>query len=365
MSRPLDPSVTSDVTRVALGGHRTLSFAVQNASSVAERYRVDVRGVPTDWYSLDKTALTLQPNASEEIRLVVHPPDDPPTLAGRYLISLEVTAEEDATQRVSDTILLDVHAADGLSMHLQPTDCAGQSATFEITLLNRSAARVEVPILLRGEDPSFAYRVEPQDPVAVPGAATQSVTVHVVPAVRTLIGKPHTYELEFRCQPHGAGSDANPPLVRHARFTYVPRFAVPSMSRDMRPVGLAVLPLLAILLLLVLTFGSHPATPSGRSPLRASMSMLLLPQIERFAVQVQPGGAPEVVWAVAGARDVRLITLGSGDARTVAPRGRRALPAIAAPVTLVLSAANQAGRVAQPLKILPLGAAQHAPRSAP
>jgi hypothetical protein len=243
-------------------------------------------------------------------------------------------------------------------MHLQPTDCAGQSATFEITLRNRAAASVVVSILLRGEDPSFTYRVEPQDPLAIPGAAIQRVTVHVVPTVRPLIGKPHAYDLEFRCQPHGARSDANPLLVHHARFTYVPRYTAPHLSRHMRPVGLAVIALLAILLVLVLTFGSRMATPSGHPPLSASTRTLLLPQIERFAVQVHAGGAPEVVWAVAGAREVRLITIGSGDGRTVAPRGRRALPAIVAPLTMLLSADNQAGKVEQLLTILPLGAAR-------
>ena len=98
MFQPVHLTVVPEAAQVELGGQLILSLTIRNAgSSRATRFRIDVSGIPRDWYDLDQTRASLAPSSHERVHLTVHPTAGAATLAGSYAITVHVTAEDDPT----------------------------------------------------------------------------------------------------------------------------------------------------------------------------------------------------------------------------------------------------------------------------
>jgi hypothetical protein len=75
-------TVAPEVATVEIGGQLILSLTIHNASSRVTRLRIDVSGIPKDWYDLDQPRAALAPFASERVHLTVHPAGGAATVAG-------------------------------------------------------------------------------------------------------------------------------------------------------------------------------------------------------------------------------------------------------------------------------------------
>src|SRR2546421_185296 len=226
MFQPVHLTVVPEAAQVELGGQLTLSLTIRNASRMGTVFRIDVSGIPRDWYDLDQTRASLAPSSHERVHLTVHPTAGAATLAGSYAITVHVTAEDDPTNHASTVVALTVDSGAWLDMSVQPAEVEGREATFRITFVNRSHTPVPVRLAASDREDRLSFRIEPDDTVIVPaGAAADSITVHVVPKVRETVGKPHHHQLEFRGLLLGSEHASNPYLVGQARFTHAARYA--------------------------------------------------------------------------------------------------------------------------------------------
>jgi hypothetical protein len=75
--------VAPDEVCLPLDGRRDVMVTVHNTGSV-ERYRLDVSGIPAEWYDLDQPRVALPASASALISLAVHLPADATSAASRY-----------------------------------------------------------------------------------------------------------------------------------------------------------------------------------------------------------------------------------------------------------------------------------------
>jgi hypothetical protein len=117
---PVHLTVAPEAAKVELGGRVILSLTIQNAGSMARRCRIDVSGIPKDWYDLDQPCASLAPYSSERVHLTVHPAGGAATAAGSYALTVQVTAEEDPTSSASAVVALTVGSGGWLDMEVQP-----------------------------------------------------------------------------------------------------------------------------------------------------------------------------------------------------------------------------------------------------
>src|SRR5436305_6294736 len=129
-------TVMPDAVQMPRGGWLSLSATVQNAGSTGDRYRLDVSGVPEDWYTLDTHCVSLAPGAREQLHLLLHPPAGTTTAAERYSLTVQVTSEDGLTIQASAVVALEVDGG-GLSMDVSPAEAEGRQATFRVTFLNQ------------------------------------------------------------------------------------------------------------------------------------------------------------------------------------------------------------------------------------
>jgi hypothetical protein len=253
-----------------------------------------------------------------------------------------------------------------LDMDVQPAEAVGRKAVFRITFLNQLTWPVSIALTAHDTENGLRFRIEPETPVVVPGSGVAGpVTVHAVPRVRRLLGKPHPYEIQFHGLEVGSWRRAN----QRARFVYVPRYTARRLPVWLRwaPRWAVLLPLVLLVLLLVFAGGRTLARPTARPaatptppPPRVVSSVLPTrpratvqgvtlsrPSIGRFTLVHGHRGQPyELVWQIRGAAHATL------DGRAVAARGRLVLQAPLHSATYRLAATNGARRAAASLHLV-------------
>jgi hypothetical protein len=266
MSHAVHVTVAPDEVYLALGGRRDVMVTIQSTSSSVEHYRLDVSGLPAECYALDPPRLTLPASASAHVPLAVHLPAGATNAASQYPVTVQVTSEDDPTQRASVGFVLIVDSGSGLDMDVRPAEATGRDATFQVAFLNQAPAPAVVALTARDRDDALYVHIEPPDPVVIPPGATAALAaVHVRPKRRRTGGRPQRYALEFRGRRVGSAPLSTPALVARARFTYVPR---PALLR--RPAWLRRLPVwtpaLMLTLLFVLLLQAYLATKPPAAP---------------------------------------------------------------------------------------------------
>ena len=266
MARAVQVTVAPEQVYLALGGRRDAMLTVQNTGSRVERYRLEVRGIPAEWYDLDRPRVALPAPASAHVHLAVHLPPVLGAPAGRYPITVQVTSEDDPTQRASAGFVLIVGGGNALDMDVRPAEATGRDATFQIAFLNQAPAPAIVALTARDSDDALGVHIEPPDPVVVPpGASAALATVHVSPKGRGTRGRPQRYAIEFRGRRVESAPLRTPDLVAHARFTCMSHPALLQRPAWLRRLPVSTLALM-LTLLLVLLLQAYLATQPTAAP---------------------------------------------------------------------------------------------------
>jgi len=366
--QPVRLAATPDTVRLTPGGRGVITVSVRNASSIVDRYRIAVDGVPDEWYDLDKRIIALFPGTEERVTLTLHPPTGTATMAGDYVVTVRALSEDDPAVQGVAVVPLVVDAIGALTMDVLPYQCEGRAGAFRVVVINASNAAATIDLTMRDDQEGLRFQPEPAGPLTVPAGGESAVTVAVVPMTRETIGVPHPYQIEFRgirVAEDGGDGAPDPLLMRPAAFTFVPRYTALSLPHWIRRLPTWALRLLALLLLLLLlgtgaglgqVLGKPPASHAA-APIQTRRPTGPLPQIKQLTVQVGPRGALLARWAVAGTTDVRL------NGRAVAPSGQQAQH-VTTLITLVLVARGASGTVTQMLRVAPRPVAVALPASA-
>jgi hypothetical protein len=162
-------------------------------------------------------------------------------------------------------------------MDVQPTDAAGRAATFRLTYHNHSPVPVAIALLAHDPEQRLRFRLEPAEPVVVPGDRAGSIAVHVMPKVRQLVGVPQAYGIVLRALPLWTVPASQTDLVREAHFTYMPYLSLPALARGpvwirRLPVWIIALALVLLVLLLVVAGDQTLATATRTAGMRTPAS---------------------------------------------------------------------------------------------
>ncbi len=341
--------LTVEATRGARGGQLPLLLTIRHSGAAADRYHVELRDIPRDWYTLDKPTVTLHPGAEERVQLVVYPPGETLAAPDTSAITIRVTSETDPAIHTSAVVALPLHGG-GWSMDLAPPTTRGRTGAFRVTLLNQTPRPAAVSVVARDTEDALRIRVDPEGPVIVPPGCESLVAVDVAPRAHAANRRPYTYEIEVRGVQLGREAEVNPSLIRRARYTYAPSWTPRALILAALVVlGLALLALAGVHAMRRAT-SSVATTPTpgtvGRVP--SGVGVGQAPSIQRFALLRGSGGRPgELVWVTSNATQVLL------NGEIVGAFGGRVVPAAAHGAAYVLVARNGSSSVTRRLYASP------------
>ncbi len=174
------------------GRTATVTVTVRNTGTVVDRYTFEVLGAAAPWVRFSPDSLSLFPEASGTVNLVLAPPREPTVHAGPTPMGVRITSSEDPEGSVVEEGTIDVGAFSDITLELVPRVARGRVVgRAQLAVDNRSncsyRARAE------GTDPQMAlqFRFRPAVVDIAPGGA-QFVKVAIRPSSRFWKGPERT-----------------------------------------------------------------------------------------------------------------------------------------------------------------------------
>ena len=372
MPSPVQIAVTPPRLHVMPGGKVTCSVVVRNIGDTDRRFRVAVRGVPTDWYILSSSVVELAPGETARLPLILNPPPMAAAATTDHTITVEARSEDDPAIAESAETVLTVSGAGALSMAVAPSTATGRRGAFAVTFTNESDSPATVSVVARDRGMRLAYRITPPRAITVPARGSAAVRVTARPLAPATLEDRHDFLIEFTGVRRERQTDlASSSLIQEARFTYT-RSAFRGIPLPVRLlVAALVCAALAFAVIHALNGRTTPrtatiharATPvpavhaqgtqgarTGPSPTATILpsptaSPQSPPSVDVLNLRLQSPAKAQVQWAVRGARAVQI------DGRFVSLTGQAAFP-VPTQGRLLFSASNDAGTIARVLAIV-------------
>ncbi len=350
----------------APGGRVEVTLNVTNTSTIVDRFRIEVAGIPEDWCALDAAQVSLLPDETRAAHLTIRPPVGSGAEAGTRYLTISAVSAVDDQARNSAAFSLTILDAGALQFDLSPQRVSGRSALFRAKLENQSNDAVTFSLMARDAEDGVRFKPDNVDWTTLPAGNQRTFTFAVRPAHRESIGDPHPYEIEVWVVPKGKTPYSAPDaaLLRRAVFIYTPPInaLTPPLWLRRLPAWLMLL-LLLILLLLVALAGArtaaarhttgqpviavHAASPTP-IPTLSPPTMTLPPAatIKTFGITALSDGSVRLGWATTNADQVVL------DDHVVDFSGQETFH-LTARRTLILRVTNARGTVSQVLALQP------------
>jgi hypothetical protein len=208
----LVPATTSAKPYLLQAGEQlALKVRVENRSKRTDRFYLTCPELKKDWFTIvypesgierlgltqEADGLPLNPKATDEITLLIHPPAN--TLAGTYFPTLQLTSKNKENLILLDVIYFKVLPDETLKVQLTPLrqTLPEQSGEFEIELVNTGNIRRKLTIQAQDAERMFSYWPRPATVALNPGEA-EAIVLKARPKKwwrRPLRGK--GLELEF------------------------------------------------------------------------------------------------------------------------------------------------------------------------
>ena len=185
------------------GRSATIAMTVRNNGTVVDRFTFEALGSAAPWVTFAPTSLSLFPEASGTVNVILAPPRDLTAVAGSTPLGVRVVSSEDPTGSMVEEATVNVGAFSDVTLELVPRVVRGRViGRGQLAVDNRSNCAYRAT--LSGSDPqgvlAFAFRPSVVD---IPPGAAQFVKVGVRPASRFWRGpeKTHSFRLVLTNDP--------------------------------------------------------------------------------------------------------------------------------------------------------------------
>lgn len=173
------------------GSTLTIPVMVLNQSNLVDRFRVQVEGVSERWVKVAPDEVRLMPGEQAPVNVIIQPPRNSSSRAGRYPIVLKVTSREFPNQVAEERATLSLGAYSQFTSEMQPEKLrAGQIARITVTNTGNTQDTYTVNHNDRGEELVFR---PPQSQLRVPEGKTVVAEFKAQPRQRRFIGGEKTY----------------------------------------------------------------------------------------------------------------------------------------------------------------------------
>ena len=170
--------------RIDPGEKAEVTLTVQNFSEVVDRYKIAVDGVDPSWVSLSRGELSLFPKDQDQVKITFSPPAGVKAKAGHYDVRVQVTSQENPTERSTVPLDLEVAAHPNLEVSLRPQKQSGRSGA-EYTIRLRNPGNEDLTVLLEAEDEEggCSYAITPAK-VSLPAGGEVTAKLNLTPRRR-------------------------------------------------------------------------------------------------------------------------------------------------------------------------------------
>lgn len=195
---PFYMEVEGPTQAIPPGAHISARVSITNTASEAERFRVEVAGVPKDWARIDRPDLEIASNQSADVIINFKPRRRSDSTPGEYVITISVSPKKKPDLRLKGTVNLQVLAYSGFGMALENSRLKS-GERFRLHLHNQGSAPLPINLITRdlGDDLTFAV---PTDHLTLAPGQRTVLQGQVKPKATRFFGdaREHSFDLIAR-----------------------------------------------------------------------------------------------------------------------------------------------------------------------
>jgi serine/threonine protein kinase/pSer/pThr/pTyr-binding forkhead associated (FHA) protein len=239
-------SVPIKVVTVAPGSSATISLEVHNQGTQVDHFKVEVNGLPQEWYTVLSAPLYLLPNNRETTSITFHPPLASSSTAGSHAFEIHVTASAQTqkytkltevgkqrieyTDREGKSVKLKAVAEQGaliiqpfqsFTSLLDPTRVRGKMRP-EVTVTNTGNTHSSYTIEARDREQMLLLEMSGKQYRLAPGQSDYA-SIRIRPRGRPILGVERSYPFEVLVTPIESKA---PPQTLMGDYTVKPRFPI-------------------------------------------------------------------------------------------------------------------------------------------
>ncbi len=276
------------------GAHMSAEINITNTSTIAQRYGIEVSGMPAEWIRLDRSEVLVDPQHSEQVLINFRPARRSDSRPGDYKVQVRAYQADKPEQKVDAQLVVRVLPFGGFGMALEKS-LINTGEPFRLHLHNQGSAPLPLNVVCRAKENDLRFMIPAPQSTLMPGARF-ILSGTITPQKPSLWGKPRTHTFDIQVT---SGDAAH--FLAVARAKYIEKPLLPSWT----PLALASAALVGIVaVILVLAFLFRPVRP---------------PKITAFTVnkaQVAQGEDISLSWVVEDASNLSL----SVNSKTVIDR---------------------------------------------
>lgn len=212
--------LASSTLAVEPGRSLTTAVTIRNNGSVVDRFTFEALGPAAEWVTFAPDSLSLFPEASGTVNVVIAPPRTSALAAGTVPFGVKVTSSEDPEGGAAEEGTLDIAPFSDVTLELQPRIVHGRrSGVANLSVDNRSNIPYEADV--SGADPATALRFDfSPAAISIPPGGADFVKVRIKP-VKTFwrgvpTNKPFQLTLTSTTAPHPPKSNSDGSLLQQA-----------------------------------------------------------------------------------------------------------------------------------------------------
>lgn len=290
---------------VAPGAHIQAVLRIENLGDTADRYFVELEGLPKAWVRIDRLELEIDPGDMAQVIISLKPLRRSESAPGAYPFTVRVRSRSNPAQTIDAPATLHVLPFSGFGMALAPLESA--DGRFNLYLHNQGNA--PLTLALHGADAARRLRFQlPAGGTVLAPGERQTHAIAVRAQQRRWAGGEREVEFAIMAQAQDAsGFLAAVPgrLSEHALLpAWAPALIIPA---------LAAIALVVAGLIYLVTRGDEPApTPPAPGPAILSFTTA--------SPSVMLGDIAQVSWQVSGTERGVLTVSGAGTQRQIEVR---------------------------------------------
>ena len=223
--------LASTTLAVEPGRSITTAVTIRNNGSVVDRFTFEALGPAAEWVTFAPDTLSLFPEASGTVNVVISPPRSSAVAAGTVPFGVKVSSTEDPEGGAADEGTLDVAPFSDVSLELLPRIVHGRRAGLaRLAVDNRSNIPYNAEIVGVDAAAALAFGFRPAA-VAIPPGGAEIVKVRVRP-IKTFwrgvaTNKPFKLELTSDTPPHPPKVSADGSMLQEA---LLPRWVMAAIA---------------------------------------------------------------------------------------------------------------------------------------
>ena len=172
---------------VAPDSSTTVPIVVTNRGLELDSFRLAVEGIPISWVSSSSPQTKLGPGEEKETMLIIRPPRDSQTKAGRHPFTLRIVSQEIPDQVVAVDCILTVAAFTGFAAEIDPVRVDAQDPA-RVIVSNQGNIQETYTVTWQSNDDELVFEPEAVQKLRVAPGEMGAVEFSAQPAARQWLG---------------------------------------------------------------------------------------------------------------------------------------------------------------------------------